>query len=153
MSLQEDIFGSGNLKDYKHLIKEAGKEIVSNYDDSIIQRNSGDYLLAVVSQADFSSSDDECLNVVHLVRKFMKSNKGSTLPYVLEHNGLDLASRCLCSLSFFYDAVYDRSVRHGAPSPSYYRTVGKNVLINHEMKGVSAHFERWEHFLREYFPR
>jgi len=155
MSLEDNVFGKGkdiilDGEDYNSMLKDVGKEIITS--DGLIEKNPYEYFKAIVVQADFSNSDDECMNVVHLLNKFILNENDFVLPYFTEHKGLDLASRCLCGLSFFYEAI-SRPLRQGAPRPSYYRSVGKGVLKRYNMDSVSSHFEQWEHFLREYFPR
>ena len=73
------------------------------------------------------------------------------LPMITEHQGRELAYRCLISLGIFKDALRTRSDRRGAPSPDFYRTIGILSFNQIGMTEISSHFIGWESFLAEMF--
>ena len=63
--------------------------------------------------------------------------------------GQDFASRCLFSLSFFYQALEKLYTRHGAPHPEFYREMGKRTFSSIGEESIADNFEKWEDFIRE----
>lgn len=61
----------------------------------------------------------------------------------------NFASRCLFSLSFFYEALRELYLRRGAPRPEFYREMGKRTFVNIGEERIADHFEEWEEFIRE----
>ena len=70
---------------------------------------------------------------------------------VSEHRGKELAYRCLISLGIFKKAIVHRSERHGAPSPDFYRNIGRSTFVQIGKEDVGNHFLQWENFLSEMF--
>ena len=66
-------------------------------------------------------------------------------------HGLELANRCLVSLSLFYDAMEKRWQRHGSPAPDFYRKAGKRAFAAEEKRAIADHFEKWEAYCGEVF--
>ncbi len=65
--------------------------------------------------------------------------------------GEDFASRCLFSLSFFYERLNALYSRYGAPHPEFYREMGKRTFYYIGDETIAEHFENWEEFLRKRF--
>ena len=63
--------------------------------------------------------------------------------------GQDFASRCLFSLSLFYEALEKRHTKHSAPHPGFYREMGKRTFDRVGQEAIAYHFEEWEEFIRE----
>jgi hypothetical protein len=63
--------------------------------------------------------------------------------------GEDFASRCLFSLSLFYDALEKLHNYRSAPRPEFYREAGKRTFTSVGDKSIADNFERWEDFIRE----
>jgi hypothetical protein len=64
------------------------------------------------------------------------------------HKAKDFASRCLFSLSLFYEAL-ERLHNKGAPHPSFYREMGKRTFARVGEEAIADNFENWEEFVRE----
>jgi len=135
---------------YNKLIKQVGEELIKD-NSKIIIKKPFDQIVSIIIQSEFSESEEECMNVVNLMNRYLK--KGSLPYYLNEENALDFGANCLISLSFYYKALEERSIRQGAPNPNFYRNLGIGVLARNGMKSVSKHFRLWENFLGEYFPR
>lgn len=119
------------------------------------------------SRADFANTE-ETYKVANLFSKYF-SHKGRFLPLAVDHleelaqlrskgqltektyarKGEDFASRCLFSLSLFYEALGKLHTRYGAPSPKFYREMGKRTFDRVGQEGIASHFEDWEGFIRE----
>lgn len=67
--------------------------------------------------------------------------------------GEDFASRCLFSLSFFYNALEKLYSHYGAPHPEFYREFGKRTFYSIGETGISKNFDNWENYLRENFAK
>ena len=125
--------------------KRIGYDIAGS--DEIITTMAFDQLKLVMSASCFADSDDECVDVAKLV--YYLINKKDMLPLVSSHHGIDLASRCLVSLSLFMRAMVERSRRRTYPPPHFYRQVGMNALSEIDMVSVSVHFDNWAGFVGE----
>lgn len=125
--------------------KSIGYEVVGG--DEFITTMPFDQLKMVMSASDFADSDDECVDVARLVYRLI--NKVDVFPLVSCHKGIDLASRCLVSLSLFRRAMMERSRRRAYPSPEFYRNVGIGALLEIDMRSVSSHFDNWSGFVGE----
>jgi len=115
--------------------------------DSIITTSPFDQLKMMMSTSGFADSDEECIDVARLVHHLI--NKIDVLPLVSTHNGMDLAARCLVSMSLFNKAMLERSKRKAYPAPYFYRKVGIKVLSEIDMESVSIHFDNWAGFVGE----
>jgi hypothetical protein len=62
--------------------------------------------------------------------------------------GENFASKCLFSLSLFYDAL-QKLYHKGAPHPGFYREMGKRTFDRIGQADIATHFEDWEEFIRE----
>ncbi len=119
------------------------------------------------SKADFADVEEAYTLANHFSKYF--SHRGRFLPLATNHledlelsklknqltekvysrKGEDFASRCLFSLSLFYDALEHLHSRHGAPHPRFYREIGKRTFERVGQEGIASHFESWEDFIRE----
>jgi hypothetical protein len=77
----------------------------------------------------------------------LKRDNRSKRSFVLE--GEDFASRCLFSLSLFYEALNKLYSNKGAPHPEFYREVGKRTFASVGEDSIAENFDRWEEFIRE----
>lgn len=105
-------------------------------------------LMFVCSTAPFSSSNEESQQVAIIIHSRMK--EPNPLPYVMDDRGLDLAEKCLVSLSFFYPAMVKRW-KKGGPSPDFYRGFSKRIFESQGHTDISDHHEQWERFFMEFF--
>ena len=132
-----------------HLLieKEIGKRLLES--DEIIGESSFNQLLVITSLSPFASSDDERQSVAHII--YWGIHRGDILPLCTEHQGKELAYRCLVSLGFFKRALIERCKRHGAPSPDFYRDLGIGAFNRAKMIDIGNHFYKWENFISEVF--
>lgn len=63
--------------------------------------------------------------------------------------GKNFASRCLFSLSFFYDGLEELYNRRGSPHPEFYRETGKRIFSKIGEESISDNFDNWEEYIRE----
>jgi hypothetical protein len=151
----EDLFAENQPEYVKNLLQEKNlrvrmcesckKELFSN--KKILSFHSFDQLVSLMTNDFFEYTDEECCQVANLFYRTLRFKR--ILPLFVDDEGLDLASRCLISLGFFYDALENRSVRYGAPKPEFYRKVGKKVILNMEMKDLHNNFNNWENYFRD----
>lgn len=127
--------------------KEIGKHLLES--DEILTESSFDQILVITSLSPFASSDDERQSVAHIIYWGIK--RGDMLPLCTEHQGKELAYRCLISLGFFKRALIERHKRHGAPSPDFYREVGIEAFNRARMVEIGNHFYKWESFINDIF--
>ena len=127
--------------------REIGKEIIDS--DGLIEELPLTQLMFIASMSPFASSSNECHKVAEIVYWGIKTT--DVLPLITEHQGKALAYRCLISLGIFKQALIHRCNRHGAPSPDFYRNIGKSSFNQIGMKNISEHFVQWESFLSEMF--
>lgn len=125
------------------MIREIGNKLIES---PLILPDPMDQLLAITSLADFAE-EDECLQMVGIIYRHMGDI--DVLPAISKHQGKELAERCLLGLSFFQQEMQRRNLRHGAPSPEYYRKVGQYGFKSIGLIEISDHFENWEVFLSE----
>ena len=127
--------------------RRLGREILAY--QGIVYDMPREQLLCLLSMAGFADSADECSCVAGMVVKLLK--KADILPLVTEHKGMELAARCLISLGIFMKAMVERTSRTNAPPPHFYRSVGRNMLVQKGRTDVAEHFRNWEAFLQELF--
>lgn len=127
--------------------KEIGKELLNN--DSIIDDLSLVQLMLITSLSHFAESEDECHDVASII--YWGFNKPDILPLITEHEGKELAYRCLISLGFYSEALHKRCQRYAAPSPSFYRAVGISSFKQIGKDNIGLHFYQWENFISEMF--
>jgi len=108
-----------------------------------------DMMMLTCMTSKFAESEDECATVAVLVVQQMRAVR--ILPMVTEDKGLAFAGKALVSLAFFHRALERRCLRHGAPSPDYYRKVSQLELRRHDHDAVAIHHSAWEVFLSEVF--
>lgn len=158
MSLIEELYNSKAVELIKDLYNEDsdardsfykafGDKILQSKDKILLSRPL-DIFLFVCSTARFASSVTESNQVAVIIYK--RINEKSPLPYILDDRGLDLAEKCLVSLSFFYPALLKRW-RKGGPHPDFYRTHSKKIFNSLGYSDISEHHEQWEHFFMEFF--
>ena len=125
---------------FGHKILQSQEKILSSEPLSI--------LMFICSTADFSSSVEESEQVAIIVYNRIKEK--NPLPYFMDDKGLDLAEKCLVSLSFFYPAMVNRW-KKGAPNPNFYRQQSKLAFESKGFFQIAVHHEKWERFFGEFF--
>jgi len=138
-----------------HLLihKQVGKKLIE--EKELILDQPWEQVLNITCLAEFASSDDERVNAASVI--YWGKDKIDVLPWVTEYaygdnyNEKELGYRCLLSLSFFYGTLEHRYQRHSAPSPDFYRNVGRAMFARLNMRGVAVHFDQWEHFFQDTF--
>jgi len=124
-------------------------------------------LILLFSEAEFAE-EGEIMKVSSLFRKYFSYEKrflpltvefldkttelkrsGRLTERVYRQLGEDFASRCLFSLSFFYDSLKKLYERYGAPHPNFYRTAGERTFEVIGEERIAKNFENWEDYLRE----
>lgn len=73
------------------------------------------------------------------------------IPMVSEHQGEELAARCLVSLGFFRERMNHLTDYHGDPAPKFYMAVGKKEFSRAGRFQVAGHLEDWTDFMHERF--
>jgi len=114
--------------------------------NTLIDSEPDSQIMCIVSLAPFADSEDECVTVSGII--CWGYRRPDVSPLVTEHQGKELAARCLLTLSFFR-GVLERRFRHGGPSPDFYRRVGMKAFHDIGMEELVAHFRKWETFLPE----
>lgn len=127
--------------------REIGKQLLCH--EEIIDDPPLTQFLLIASTSPFASSDTECSEIASIL--YWGIRQVDILPMVTEHQGKELAYRCLISLGIFKEALRERCDRHGAPSPDFYRIVGVSSFNRLGMTEISSHFTGWESFLSEMF--
>ena len=130
-------------------LRQAIGEQITLKSDKFLASNPIDVVCLVCLTARFASSEDECHRVAITVCQMI--NEPNPLPYLHRDDMLTLASKTLISLSFFYKALEHRFLRHGAPSPRFYRETSKSIYKGNKQPDIAAHHEKWEGFLGELF--
>lgn len=158
MSLIEELYSSNAVNLIKDLYKEdynARESFFKAFGDKILQSRDKillskplDIFLFICSTAQFASSMNEANQVAIIIYKRMQEK--TPLPYILDDRGLDLAEKCLVSLSFFYPALLKRW-KKGGPHPDFYRGYSKRLFENEGYSEIASHHELWENFLSEFF--
>lgn len=174
MSLGSDLFGkqpeyvrtlAEEEKSLAVMCRAAGRELLNEWKDQVICARTFEQVLAIVSQASFTNSPDEHISVARIILHCI--DKKDIPPYVIDaflnekfhmlqkHQktlvAYDLGARCLVSLGMFEKALMRRHSRRGSPDTVFYREVGKRTLAYAGLNSVSAHFQPWEDFMKEYF--
>lgn len=181
MGLIEEVFPNQNPATLKtvwddvssrHLILQKIGQALYAQPQQFFTQDPTNQLIALLSQARFQHTAQECVHVTSLMMNALRLN--SQQPDILPHfaryiRELDHLSgaradnahqvthvrkkfggSCLVSLAFFYDALHKRE-KVGYPSPEWYREQGKHALYHAEMEEVTNNFERWEAYLSERF--
>jgi len=129
------------------LEKQIGQKLLENRD--IINDLPLTQLMLVSALSPFAESSNECYRAAEIL--YWGIHRTDILPLVTEHQGKDLAYRCLISLGMFKMAMYKRYQYHGAPSPNFYRRVGEESFKRIGMNDIGKHFYQWESFIGEMF--
>jgi hypothetical protein len=129
------------------VISQLGRKMLS--EGKILETDSVTQLFVFVSQADFANSEEECVNIAEIIHSYLRVN--DIFPLVSKHRGKDLASRCLISLSLFYDGMRRNYQVHAAPKPEFYEVVGIKTFQEVGMNDISDNFVKWKYFLGEFF--
>jgi hypothetical protein len=127
-------------------------EVISNQlanNRQVLLGNELNQLILLTSQAQFLLEQSEAVQVAVMIFWCLKQT--DILPRISEQSGKALGSRCLIALSLFEPALQNLCNRHGAPSPTFYRKVGKAVLDSENMREVSLNFDRWTNYIHERF--
>lgn len=127
--------------------KEIAKTLLDN--DQIINEFPLTQLMFIMSLSPFADSENECNNVAEII--YWGIHRIDIIPMVTEHNGKELAYRCLISLGFFKPILVRRWKRQGAPSPDFYRQVGIESFKRIGMVDIGNHFGKWEGYIGEFF--
>ena len=125
------------------IVQEVGKQLLSS---TAILPSPLDQLLAIAALAEFST-EEESAEIARIIHCHLTDL--DVLPAVTTHHGRDLGERCLLGLSFFIQRMDRRTLRYNAPSPGFYRQVGKQTFRNEGLKDLAEHFTKWELFLGE----
>jgi len=107
-------------------------------------------LIILFSKADFCS-EQERIYVVRIVKDRLSDL--DILPQVTEHQGIHLASKCLISLGLFEGHMWHRTNRYGAPSPEFYRQVGKAQFERCGQLEVARNFDDWTDYINVVFTK
>lgn len=138
-----------NDKSLHAALRQAIGEQITLKSNKFLISNPIDMVCLICLTAKFASSENECHRVAITVCRML--NEPNPLPYVHKDDALTLASKTLISLSFFYKALEHRFLRHGAPSPQFYRETSKSIYKRNKQPDIAAHHEKWEGFLGELF--
>lgn len=130
------------------LKKALGSKILEKKEKVLIT-NALDILSFLCLNSPFADDENECYTVSVLIYKNIKTI--DILPLVTEEHGLNLASKCLVSLSLFRDRLEWRRQRYGYPGTDYYRKVSKLILKQHDHNNIARHHKLWEQFIGEMF--
>ena len=123
-----------------------------NEEGIIVENPLSQLRVIVCSMSQFASSRDECNEVTDIIIWAMKSDGvDKVVPMITEHNGYELAKRCLISLSFFEKHMCRRWQRYAAPSPDFYRKIGISSFEASGYPDISSHFDKWSLFIKEFF--
>jgi hypothetical protein len=122
-----------------------------NKNDDILVENPVSQLTLIISESPFATSDNECVEVTKIV--VWGLDKLDILPSIIEHEGQELAYRCLLSLSLFKEKMEKKWRFHGAPNPDFYREAGITSFHRIGSYEISEHFYQWEHFMRDLFKK
>jgi len=170
MGVIDSLFKQGEIEAVKSLwddpecrrsvIREESKRILK--EDKPIFSHPQEQIMAMVYQADFNCSDDECVFVAGAIIKNMRST--NIFPQLEElftdfvfrpersnYASMNFASKCLVSTSFFYKNMERLHKRYSALSPEYYIAVGKKAFEVINMPKLSQHFDNWRSHISEFF--
>jgi hypothetical protein len=129
------------------MLKRALGQKILESKDKILTTNALDILCFLCLNSPFADDENECYTVSVLLYKNIKTL--DILPLVTEEHGIDLASKCLVSLSLFSDRLEWRRQRYGYPGADYYRKVSMLILKQYEHNSVAKHHRLWEQFIGE----
>jgi len=135
-------------KDSKFLIEQVVAKELMNKDEFTIE-NPWSQIRVIVSLSPFASSKEECYEVTDII--IWGAQEKDVLPMITEHQGYELAKRCLISTSFFEKRMESRCERYGAPSPAFYRQIGRSCFKQAGQPEIGSHFDKWTLFLQELF--
>ncbi|MEM4719704.1 MAG: hypothetical protein QXG18_02475 [Candidatus Pacearchaeota archaeon] len=133
-------------------------------DKKIVLPIDDDFIKLIFSRVDFAD-EYESFKIANFFKKYF-NYKGRFLPLsvdflekvynlkkdkkliIRDYNfvGEDFASRCLFSLSFFYEALDSLYKRRGAPHPYFYRELGRKTFEIIGEESIAEHFESWDIF-------
>ena len=121
----------------REIIRQEGRRILE--EEKPILSHPQEQIMAMVYQADFSCSDEECVFVAGMLIRNMRST--DVFPQLGElfgdiysndkrrnYNLLDFASKVFVSTSLFYKGMEKMHDKYSAPHLEYYITVGKKHL-------------------------
>jgi hypothetical protein len=131
------------------LLKKAFGQKILEKKDKVLLTNALDVLSFICLNSSFADDENECFTVSVLLYKNIKTL--NILPLVTEEHGLNLASKCLVSLSLFHDRLEWRRQRYGYPGGDYYRKVSVLILKQHDHNNIARHHRQWEQFIGEMF--
>jgi len=132
---------------------EIAKAIL-NEDEIVVENPISQLRVIVSSMSPFASSKDECNDITDIIIWGMKSSDDvvdKIIPMITEHQGYELAKRCLISLSFFEQHMFNRWQRTAAPSPDFYRKVGISSFKTSGHSDIGYNFDNWSFFIKEFF--
>ncbi|MEM4181714.1 MAG: hypothetical protein QXX68_00980 [Candidatus Pacearchaeota archaeon] len=151
--------------DFKRILPSLILKKVSEMREGVLPIDS-EIILLLFSRASFAD-EEESMKLASFFKRYIHF-EGRFLPLAIDflekisslerergfykgykELGEDFASRCLFSLSFFYDALNRLYKRYGAPHPEFYREMGKRTFESIGEELIAEHFEKWEDFLRE----
>jgi hypothetical protein len=135
-------------KDSKFLVEKVVAKELMNKDEFTIE-NPWSQIRVIISLSPFASSKEECYEVTDII--IWGAQEKDILPMITEHQGYELAKRCLISNSFFESRMKERCERHGAPSPKFYRQIGQSCFKQAGRPEIGSHFDKWTLFLKELF--
>jgi hypothetical protein len=136
---------------YRLLEAQVAKALLNN-DKIILEEPICQLRLIISNMSTFANSKEECDEVTNIIIWGMKNEDlDSILPMVTEHQGYDLAKRCLISISFFENHMIQRHNRYAAPSPNFYRKIGAASFIQSGHQDIGEHFDKWSLFIKEFF--
>lgn len=131
------------------MLKKAFGQKILDAKNKVLITNALDIFCFLCLNSPFADDENECYTVSVLVYKNIKTL--DILPLVTEEHGMNLASKCLVSLSLFKERLEWRRQRYGYPGADYYRKVSTMILKQHEHNNVARHHKLWEQFLGEMF--
>lgn len=140
-----------NDESSRNALREAiGNKIILEK-DKFLTTNPLDIICLICLTAKFAHSEDECHRVAITLYQFYDKPVDSIMPSLVNDEGLKFANKALISLSFLAKAMEKKWKYHGAPSPSFYRSVSKTIFKRSNQADIATHHEQWEGFLGEMF--
>lgn len=156
MNAAERVFSHSESLIFDNLLKDEQsrraifKQVARDITDTaeVLARLPYEQLLCMLLGADFAS-EDEHLFVAGSMRRYLRER--NPLPMVTEHQGLELASRCLVSLGLFRKEMRAQAVRYGAPSARFYRNIGVSAFETESRRDLAYNFDNWAAYLQDNF--
>jgi hypothetical protein len=96
-----------------------------------------------------SAQPEEKDYISDMILRFLK--KVDCFPLITEHQGIDLAERCLFSTSFFWEHIKKREERYSAPSPEFYLIMGSKKYEALGKTDIARNTANWRNFLEKTF--